>query len=184
MTTMPSKVHEEYLGEHGTWIDVHVKSRAKVEGNGAVVGSDVDVLCKGTAGDEACTFLKADYVPWSVEVSCQGTRILAMCKDQGSRRGPATGRLFQELWGRFPTCVKMRDEEWHVCLPSKSAGCARSGPSRCHLLGHYEKASSTRRRSGQLSGRKPVSEPSASENLVGRLTSGVVGTRSSSGGGG
>ena len=30
VTTMPSKVHEEYLREHGTWIDVHVKSRAKV----------------------------------------------------------------------------------------------------------------------------------------------------------
>ena len=69
---------------------VHVKSRAKsilVERNGAVVGGDVDVLRKGTAGDEACTFLKADYVPWSVEVSCQGTRILALCKDQGSEPG-------------------------------------------------------------------------------------------------
>ena len=29
-TTPSSKVHEEYLREHGTWIDVHVKSRAKV----------------------------------------------------------------------------------------------------------------------------------------------------------
>ena len=60
-TTPSSKVHEEYLREHGTWIDVHVKSRAKsifVEENGAVVrDGDVDVLRKGTAGDEACTFL-------------------------------------------------------------------------------------------------------------------------------
>ena len=125
---MPSKVHEEYLGEHGTWIDVHVKSRAKVEGNGAVVGSDVDVLCKGTAGDEACTFLKADYVPWSVEVSCQGTRILAMCKDQGSRRGPATGRLFQELWGRFPTCVKMRDESGMSACRASQLGAPGADP--------------------------------------------------------
>ena len=30
VTTIPSKVYEEYLREHGTWIDVHVKSRAKV----------------------------------------------------------------------------------------------------------------------------------------------------------
>ena len=30
VTTMPSAVYEEHLPERGTWIDVHVKSRAKV----------------------------------------------------------------------------------------------------------------------------------------------------------
>ena len=54
-----------------------------VEENGAMVlGGDVDVLRKGTAGDEACTFLSTDYVPWPVEVICQGTRIRATCRSR------------------------------------------------------------------------------------------------------
>ena len=30
VTPMPSTAREEYLSEHGAWIGVHVKSRAKV----------------------------------------------------------------------------------------------------------------------------------------------------------
>ena len=70
-------VGDREVGARRVGCPVHVKSRAKsilVEENGTVVlGGDVDVLRKGSARDEACTFLNTDYVPWSVEVSCQGT---------------------------------------------------------------------------------------------------------------
>ena len=100
-----------------------------VEENGTEVGGDLDVLRKRTASDGACTFLNTDYVPWSVKVSCQGTRILATCRTRvpgedlelvtlspaalirtKSRTRRATGQVFQELWGRFPICVKVRWE--------------------------------------------------------------------------
>ena len=117
-----------------------------VEGKRAVVlGGDLDVLRKGTAGHEACSFLNADCVPWSVEVSCQGTRIVAMCNDQGSRRGPATcqsvagsadqiqeqdqesdGTTVPRTLGLIPDLRKGERRELHVCLPRKSDGCARS----------------------------------------------------------
>ena len=68
-----------------------------VEENGTEVCGDLDVLRKRTASDGACTFLNTDYVPWSVNVSCQGTRILATCRTR-----------FQERTWNLSLCRRLR----------------------------------------------------------------------------
>ena len=57
--------------------EVARKSILVEESGATVLGGDVEVLRKGTIGDEACTFLNTNNVPQSVEVIRHGTRIRA-----------------------------------------------------------------------------------------------------------
>ena len=122
-----------------------------------VLGGDVEVLRKGTACDETCTFLNTDYVPRSVEVMCQGTRIRVTCRStvpgedlervslspaalirtkSSTRR--ATGLLFQDSVAVSRSAEREKRGSESACR-ARTAGCARRRPSRCHLPGNSRK---------------------------------------------
>ena len=110
-----------------------------------VLGGDVEVLRKGTAGDEACTFLKYRQCAKVRRGDLPKHADPSHVQVQGSRRGPGA---CQSVVG----CVdqnREQDQESEATVPrtpervpdlrkgeiARTAGCPRRRFSCCYLVG-------------------------------------------------